>query len=220
VFALADPNDNDRKHLFYAQRTSLADDFGPASRLPFDLNGRTEQTPRFSADDKTLYFATDRPPSAGSLDIYAVSHPAPGNNWGTPAPVAGVSTAAVDKWFMPCGTLGNYLVIQGTDLAEGTLGVGAPAVVPELNGATGTETGTFLEGNCLTLYFASDRNGPTQIYTAERATPGSPWGTPSVFLEFAALGGNQQDPYLSPDGRTFVFVSDVGGSNDCYIATR
>ncbi|MCW5806127.1 MAG: PD40 domain-containing protein [Deltaproteobacteria bacterium] len=220
VFARVDPNDGNRKHLFYAQRASTADDFTTATRLPFDLNGKTEQTPRFSADDKTLYFATDRAPSVGNLDIYAVAHPAPGNNWGTPAPVAGVNTAGVDKWFMPCGTQGRYLVIQGTNLAEGTLGAGTATVVAELNGATGTETGTFLTQDCLTIYFASDRSGKTLLYTSTRTSVAAPWATPTVFADFAALGGDQQDPYLSPDGRTFVFVSDVGGTNDCYIATR
>jgi hypothetical protein len=218
VFAMVDAADGNRKHLFYAQRGSPAEDFGAATRLPFDINGKTEQTPRFSADDKTLYFASDRV-TAGNLDIFSVSHPMPGNNWGTPAAVPGVSTANVDKWFMPCGTSGRYLVVQNGDLAEGVLGNGPPTVVAELS-STSSETGTFLTQDCLTIYFASDRTTVNRIYTSTRVTETSPWSPPAVVDTFAALGGEQQDPYLSPDMRTFVFVSDASGNNDAYISTR
>jgi len=41
-----------------------------------------------------------------------------------------------------------------------------------------------------------------------------------AFAQMLPLGGNQQDPWLSGDGKTFVMVSDISGSNDEYILTR
>src|SRR5262249_4931280 len=77
VFALVEPGDNNNKHLSYAQRASLADTFGPAQRVGFAITGTTEQTPRFSADDKILYFASNRLPTLGGLDVWQIDHSAP-----------------------------------------------------------------------------------------------------------------------------------------------
>jgi WD40-like Beta Propeller Repeat len=41
-----------------------------------------------------------------------------------------------------------------------------------------------------------------------------------VVVDFAGIGGAQEDPYVSADGRIFVFVSSVGGTKDVYITTR
>jgi len=48
----------------------------------------------------------------------------------------------------------------------------------------------------------------------------SPWAPPTPITDFKMLGGSQEDPWLSPDGHTFVFVSDVAGTKDVYISTR
>lgn len=121
---------------------------------------------------------------------------------------------------MPCE--GNrYLLIIGADIAEGVLGNGAPQVVAELS-TTSSETGPFVTRDCLNVTFASTRGDGTtnRLYTSSRTAIGQPWSTPVVLDTFAALGGAQQDPFISDDDRTFVFVSDVGGTNDVYISTR
>ena len=193
--------------------------FGPASKLPFSATGTSEETPRFSADDLTLFFAKTN--GANGLDIQRVTRPAANStNWGTPSIVAGVNSAGTDKWFMPCGN-NRYLMIVGADLAEGTLGGGAPTIVAELS-SPNSETGTFLTQDCLTVYFASNRPDgvKTQLYQSTRAAVDQAWSTPSIVTDFALLGGNQQDPFLATDNRTFVFASDAGGTNDIYISTR
>jgi hypothetical protein len=227
VFAVVDAADGNRKKLFYAQRASTAAAFETAVPVSFTATGVGDETPRFSADDKTLYFGSTRAPSLGGLDIYSVSHASPGNNWGTPAAVPGVSSANTDKWFATCGAAGNrYLVIRANDLAEGVLDDPAgPTTVAELSSAQ-SETGTFLTADCTTIMFASTRNGSNQIFIATRPSETSAWNTPVPitnspdFAAFTTLGGNQQDPWISSDGRQFIFVSDVSGTNDVYITTR
>jgi hypothetical protein len=218
VFARVNTTDN-QKDLFYTSRPDLQSAFGPVTKLPFSADNSAEETPRFSDDDLTLFFAKTN--AGNALDIHRVTRPAPGSTaWGTPSLVQGVNGALVDKWFMPCD--GNrYLMILVADVAEGTLGGGAPTVVGDLSTAQ-SETGPFVTSDCLTTYFASTRpDGATnRIYTSSRAAVGQPWSTPVVFDDFAALGGDQQDPFLSKDQRTFVFVSNADGTNDVYISTR
>jgi hypothetical protein len=219
IFAIAAGGSKD---LYYTSRASRDAPWSPATMVPFD-SPFSEETPRFSPDDKTLYFSSDRA-GIGSLDIYAVPHAAPDNlSWGTVREIASVNTAAlVEKWYAPCAG-GHYALVQtagnATDLFEGIQGGGAPTPIDVLN-TTATETGAFLTRDCLTIYFASNRLMPEQIYTSHRDSLTSPWKQPAPVVDFATLGGNQEDPWLSADGRVFVFASNAGGNKDIYISTR
>lgn len=219
VFALANAADLGRKDLYLATRGSTAVAFGTPSKLALSAIGSSEETPRFSADDKTLYFASDRAGAATGLDIYQVTRATVGSAWSLPAMVPGPNTALTEKWFMPCAVNTDYLVVVGTDLAAGTVGGAAPTVIAELSSAQ-VETGSFLSGDCLTAYFASARSGTFMLYTAQRTSLTAAWQTPTVVTDFAALGGAQEDPWLSSDRRTFVFVSNISGTKDVYITTR
>jgi hypothetical protein len=223
VFAVAG---TEGKDLYYTSRLSLTADWGPLQRLPFDLPS-SEEAPRFSGDDKTLYFAADDV-VAGDLDIYMVSRSAAGSTkWGSPQSVTGLDTSATEKWFTPCDS-GRYVVVRstadnGTDLFEGTLGGGRPVPLDVLN-SPDTDTGAFLTQDCLTIYFASNRVTPEKIFVSHRATVDSPWDPPMPVddVKIAGGSGNQEDPWLSADGRTFAFASDAagGGNKDIYLSTR
>jgi dipeptidyl aminopeptidase/acylaminoacyl peptidase len=226
VFAI-DALDGTGKDLYYTSRASLTGAWTTASKLvAIDSTTTSDETPRMSADDKTLYFASGRAGN-GTLDIYQATRAATGSStWTNVQPVDGVSTKTLtEKWFMPCGT-DHYLMVQnaanGTgDIFEGTIGGALPAAIPALN-TLQNETGVFVTQDCLTVYFQSARVNPTMIYTAHRASLTAPWSEPAQVTDFAAIGGNQEDPWLSPDGHTFAFVSDAAGSGnkDVYLSTR
>jgi hypothetical protein len=72
----------------------------------------------------------------------------------------------------------------------------------------------------LTVYFASTRSGDNRIYRSTRPSVGEPFAAPTLVDDFQLLGGDQEDPWLSLDQRTFAFVSNVRGSKDLYISTR
>jgi hypothetical protein len=191
------------------------------SKLPFSVTGSSEETPRFSPNNKALYFASNRAGGAGNLDIYVVTRQNPGAAWSAPVPVPGVNTAALEKWFMPCGMSTDYLVIQGGDIAAGKIGGAAPTIVAELSAAApANETGSFLTGDCLTTYFASTRSGAAKLYTSHRTSLTTAWQSPTPVDDFAAVGGEQEDPWLSDDGHIFVFVSNISGTKDVYISVR
>ena len=227
VFAQVVPGDNDRKHLFILTRASTQAPFvGPATRLPFSVNGATYQTPRFSQNDKSLFFASNRDPNTNGLAVFEITRANAGAAFDLASltKVAGIDDPAQDdKWFAPCG--GNrYLMISARggeeDIYEGRLGMTPPVRVAELSSPQG-ETGTFLTEDCLTVYFASQRSGNNRIYTATRATVDDPWPAPTEVLDFMpGATENQQDPWISPDRRTFVLASDRLGTRDVFISTR
>lgn len=220
VFAVQDPADGNNKDLYIMTRATTTAAFGMPSKLPFSVTGSSEETPRFSANGKTLYFASNRATGIGGLDIYRVTRQNAGSPWSTPALVPGVNTTANEKWFMPCGMSGDYLVILGGDIAAGTIGGAPPVIVAELSAPNANETGTFLTGDCLTTYFASVRSGTNKIYTSHRTSLTTAWQAPTAVDDFMMIGGAQEDPWLADDGRTFVFVSDASGSKDVYISVR
>jgi hypothetical protein len=210
------------KDLYYTSRPSKTEPWALVAKLPFDSSNSSEETPRFSADDRALYFASDRADTA-TLDIYVVRRPERGSSlWGTPVRLDAISNdQLIDKWFMPCSN-DRYVMAQsartaGTDLVEGVLG-GEPAkVIAELS-STENDTGPFMTQDCLTIYFASNRSGASMIYTSHRAAVTEPWSAPTPVLEFPVAGSSdgQEDPWLSPDGRTFAFARE----KDLYLSTR
>jgi Tol biopolymer transport system component len=220
VFAVANAADGNRKDLYVATRTSMAVPFGTPAKLALSLTGSSEETPRFSPNNKTLYFASDRAGGLGGLDIYSVTRLNPQSPWSMPVNVAGPSTTASEKWFMPCGMTNDYLVIVGGDIGAGTIGGAAPTIVGELSAAGANETGTFMTSDCLTTYFASVRSGTNKIYTSHRTSTTTAWQAPTAVDDFMMLGGAQEDPWLATDGRTFLFVSNVSGTKDVYISVR
>jgi Tol biopolymer transport system component len=142
-------------------------------------------------------------------------------------PLAEVNTPELERWMSICDD-GHYVVVRaivslnmGEDLYEGTLGGGAPAPIAELN-TPGFDSGAFLTADCLTLYFASDRdNGQRDIFVSHRATVDAPWQPPQPFAPFNDPLALDEDPWMSPDGHTFMFSSDRDGrQRDIYISTR
>jgi hypothetical protein len=226
VYAIADPSSG-KKDLYYTSRTAIGAAWAPAAKLPFCRDASSEETPRFSADDRTLYFASDRAANDGNLDIYSVSHAATATvQWGPTQRVAPLTTAVNEKWLSPCKD-GHYVVVQttaagDTDLFEGTLGsTTPPAPITGLN-TSESETGAFLSADCLTLYFASFQVTPERIFVSHRATVSAPW-QPAVRVDDFKIGGGtdaQEDPWLSADGRTFAFASNAGRTKDIYLSTR
>jgi Tol biopolymer transport system component len=227
IFAVQATNGKD---LYYTSRPTIDGAWTPVVKLPFDTTAATEETPRFSGDDLTLYFASD-PVTSGNLDIYATKRPAAGSatTWTKPALVpttSGINTAAAEKWFSPCGT-DRYALVRAnasgvTHLFEGTLSGGAPAPIDSLNSLTANDTGAFLTQDCLTIYFASQRVTPEKIFVSHRASITAPWEPASPVDDFKITGGdgNQEDPWLSPDGHTFALASDAAGNKDVYLSKR
>ncbi len=94
---------------------------------------------------------------------------------------------------------------------------GAAMPIAELN-TTVEESGPSINTTETFVVFASTRAptaGGSDLWTARRATTGTPWG-PSQPLAELNTSGAETDPWLSPDERTIVFARN----NNLFIATR
>jgi hypothetical protein len=219
VFAVVEGN---AKHLWMQTRTDPASPWGAPVRVAFNGPAAdTDQSPRFSPDDLTLFFGSNRPGGKGGGDIWKVTRQTVGGAWSAAADATDISTASDERWFTTCdGT--HYMIVvnagaaTGFDLFEGTIGT-PPTPATELN-SSASDTSAFLTTDCLTVFYASTRNSITALYTATRTAIGATWTTPTVVTDFGLAG--EQDPWMSPDQRTFIFASDSAGTNDIYISTR
>lgn len=225
IFAQQAAAPDNTKHLFVTTRATTTSAWS-AAKLIGELDDATAmittETPRFADNDLTLYFSSTRMGTLGSQDIFKTTRDALDKPWKAPTPLAEPNSTLLEKTYTPCGT--KYLVVRGTDLFEGTIGE-APVAATNLNDAATAETGPFLAENCLRVYFASPRDGGVvKIFTATRATMNDPWGAPAIYNEFNGVPGNHEDPWISADGKTFVFAAKIDATaattKDEYIVTR
>jgi Tol biopolymer transport system component len=219
-FAIEQPAGD--KDLYTMTRAGASAAWSAPVALPFNTT-ETEETPRLSADGRTLYFGSTRPGGVGSGDIWMVMRSGVGASWGSPQLVPGVNTTGYEKWFMPCEANGTYMMVQNrnvgtsTDVVEGKLG-GAATVIDVLSSSAG-ETGTFLTADCLSIYFASTRGKTNDIYWSHRPSLQAPWPAATVVEDFGD-GNDESDPWVSADGTMFAFASNKAGTNDIYLCTR
>jgi hypothetical protein len=212
--------DND---LFWMTRATPADAWGPATLLAqVSSSPGTDESPRLSPDDLTLYFG-----HAG--DIYMSTRASTAVPWGAPSLLSEVNTGTYEKWLSVCQG-GYFIVSRGVsrgatsdqDLFVGKLdGQDIGTLSAELSVAMANETSTFLSADCLTVFFASNRSGVAQIYTATRPDPASPFSAP-VLYEMFGTSTSDEDPWESPDQRSFYFASVRNGSatKAVYVSMR
>ncbi len=213
--------DGQTKHLYYASRPDAQSPFGTAALLSHSAGSTLQdEAPRFSADDLTLYFGSNRAPSSGGTDIWMMTRAAIGAAWNTPTKITALSTGNTEKWVSPCST-GYFLMVRSdavsSDVYAGT-NLASPTKVLELS-TPSSETGTYLSQDCLTAYFASTRDGTNDIWMSTRPTTAAAWGAPTK-VAVSTDTYAEQDPWMSLDQRTFIFASNLSGAGDLYIMTR
>src|SRR5260221_145600 len=99
------------KDLYVMTRTSTATPWSTPSPLPFNTAAATEESPRLSANDLTLYFGRGG-------NIYSATRASVTSPWGAEALVTGNGdTAQYEKWLAVCGT--NHFMVSRDNAAAG-----------------------------------------------------------------------------------------------------
>lgn len=208
--------------MFVSTRATDTDAWGAPTML-LDYPGVSEEGgARLSPDDLTMYFSSSRPGGAGSFDLWRTTRASTLDAWMDPVNEPEVNTPAVDKWLSLCAG-GRYLMVRtlpGLDdeILEGTLGVAAPVVVANLN-SVASETGPALSADCNTVYFSSNRNGTDDIFVSTRRADGS-WALPTLFTEASTPDDDEEDAWMSPDQRLFIFARGIPTDKDVYMMVR
>ena len=194
-----------------------------------ELNSSSEdQSPGITADGLTIYFASRRPNGAGS-NIWMATRPSRGATWSTPTMVSELSSAAEE--FEPQPDASNTRIVfyrhnSTTDTAlmlatraSPSVAWGTPAPILELDTPV-LEKSPFLTADGLTIYYSST-NGMTtsDLYVASRTSTTGPFmaGVAMTDLETPM---NDDDPWLSSDGRVMFFASDRSGNFEVYEVRR
>jgi Tol biopolymer transport system component len=217
------PGDDD---IWFATRADPAGPFG-APQMSVELSTVDgDQNPGLAPDGLTIWYATS--PGA-SIDLFVSTRPDRGSPWSAPVPVTELNTGNDDQGPEPYSMtrMVFYATVPGMDreLFETTRSTeqtawNPPVAIAELN-TPYQDLSPFLAGE-LELYFTSDRpggNGQRGIYRANRPDVGSPFATPTLVDELDSAD-NDDDVWLSPDGRRIVFSSDRSGNVEIYQASR
>jgi len=114
------------------------------------------------------------------------------------------------------GSVGNDIWMA--ERTDRTSPFGNARSVTEINTAS-HESGAFISPDGLTLFFASNRNGPWQILKATRVSTEDAFGNVEHMPIFDIPGGSSSAPSISSDGRTFYFVGVAdGGIADIWVS--
>lgn len=215
--------------IYGATRTSTTAAFStPVLIAAVSSATATETTCEISPDGLELFFSSNRLGGAGGHDIYVSSRASRAAPFGNPVRLAELASANDDV--TPTTFTSSALVMYLSSVKAGTLDIyrttrptrmdpwAAPALVTEL-GTAGTETEPTLTPGDTFMILSGDGPGGRDLYMTRRATPSDPWDTPVPIAELDT-SSSEEDPWISPDGRTLVFSSNRGGSYDLYMSTR
>lgn len=209
--------------------------FGTPRRIAVTSTTDVEDDPVLSADTLEMYFASNRPDSAGGQDIYVARRGERSAPWTTIERVANVSSTNSDNtpaissdglelWIVsnrPGGTGGEdiWVSVRGTTAAPWP----APMLVPQLS-SPNLDRGPAPYANDLRMVIHSNRPGTlgdSDFFESTRATRSSEWAAP-VRLRTLNTPDAEIHAWMSPCGLRIFFQADRGASTgmDFYTATR
>jgi len=86
----------------------------------------------------------------------------------------------------------------------------------------GDERDPWISGDGLTLYFASNQRGTSDIFQSTRGTTAMPFVTANFLVNLSRTDDNEDRPSLTADGTTLALARDTGPSQrtQVYLITR
>lgn len=224
--------------IFYAERTSLTDSFGPLKQFPSLDNSidtsDDEYSPNVTADGLTLMFERKNLATSNS-DIFTATRATKNDPFGHVSSVANLNTPDYEaNVFVRGDTKQLWHVrkpnpnLNNIDIALATLNPTTGYVIATVDSVnTGSYDGSpVISKNGLALYFASGRpsGGPlgNNIWVATRATPTAPFNA-AVLVANVNSDSGEYPGFISGDGCRLYLVSDRPsgqGGQDIYVATR
>lgn len=225
----------EQEDIFSAARSGRVGAFGVAALVP-NINDplAADGTPFISADDRSLYFFSDRPdPDApGDRDLWRATRADAGQPFSAPALVPGVNTPGLEH--LPRLTAdglallfvsGRATVNLSSNIWQATRATpsgefSTPLELPGVNSDSRDE-GFWLSADGLTVFFASNRvlDNDMDIWVATRGAVDEAFGEPEN-LAVVNTASAELDPAITLDGFELFFASNRGGRMQLYRSTR
>ncbi len=223
-------------NIWVARRDSITAPWSAPELVTELSSDRGETSPNVSGDGLTIWLGSQRDsmnPGAigGDHNIYVATRPDRSSPWSTPVIVPELNSIYLDA----PGSLsadGLSLVLHSRR---------RPSEIPDIFMATRAtlespwdvafrddlssdrrDISPFLWGRGHVVFFTAnlpETVGRLDIWQAERPTLADPFG-PAEPVPGINTPLDEEDTWLSPDGRTIFFASAPDGDNDLFMATR
>lgn len=188
----------------------------------------SETGPEISADGLTCYFASDRAGTLGRTDIWVTTRATRSAPWTTPVHVPELSSAD-DDTAPAIHANGLVIVLESTRGGDPSLFLATRATVtspwsapqPIAVSTNDAEGSPYLSHDGRAILYNAIRAGGAgmaDLYIATRASDSAAFAN-ELRLSVSAAA-NEEDPWLSDDGRALYFASNQTGDVEIYEARR
>jgi hypothetical protein len=214
--------------IYMTTRASTIDPWGTPTLVAELSSSFEETTPEIVGDGLTIYFASDREPSAGGDDIFRSTRKGRTSAWSDPVPAAELSSPGFDG--APTRDANGFAFVLYSDRASkyeiyetvrpsSELSWPAPSVHSELSFGVGGAN-PMLSLDSSTIYYDSSVSGGGDLYRATRPSFTGAFNPPAPIGELNTALYIEEDPWVSPDGHHIFFASNRDGTEGIYEASR
>ncbi len=215
--------------IFRATRASTDEEFGEVERVEeLSIMDFADASPELSSDGLVISFSGQWPDGPGANDVMISTRKDFDSPWAEPVRIDELTTPSDDGSLATNGdgTVGYlcrdfgggpYWELMRTTYVDGSW---AEAIaLDDLNDA-GKDCSPWVDAGETELWFSSVRPGSLAGENIWRAAIVAGDIAAPLAVEELNTDARDEDPWISPDGRTIVFASDRDGTFDIWTATR
>jgi Tol biopolymer transport system component len=216
--------------IWVSTRATTSDPWSTPTLVAELSSDASETSPEVSADGLAIWFASQRGGGPGGTDVWTSMRADRSSPWTAPVLVAELNSPEEDTSATP-GWSSRVMLLETTrpsGIGEADIFVStraspsdpwsAPVPLPGIN-TMEHEGSAHLAPNELTVVLNATRGGNADIHMATRSSIDMPFESSRTVTELNSTE-NEQDPWLSADGRHIFFVSRRSGSLEIYESTR
>jgi Tol biopolymer transport system component len=220
--------------IYQTTRATPTGSFETPTNLELPVNTSSlDGNEKISRDGLSLYFNSDRPGTAGEVDIYVATRATTSAAFGNPVRLDSLNTAFRDGapdisadglsiifTTNKPGGLGNRDIYMATRATTADPFGSIINLGPTVNTADEERFPT-LASNGLSIIFASDREGGLgdyDLWMTTRASLAAPWDSPVNLGPNVNSAFTEDTPDIAWDGASLVFASQRTGSSRIYQA--
>lgn len=171
------------RDLWVAQRPTADSEFGVPSLVPGVSSDALDHLPRLSPDELTLFFVSGRDGANAFSNIWSAERPTRDAAFSEPIELAGINTDVREEGFS-LSSDGLTLLFASNRLDDADMDIwvatrlsrvddfGSVENLSEINLPAVADIDPALSADGFELFFASERNGPVQLFRSSRLCSG------------------------------------------------